>query len=420
MQVRSRFPRTFKPGTRSGGALMMVAFAVTTMAILALSVTTAAKSFTREQGASNQQFQAQYDAEAGLGNALFDLSKNGTGNIGSAQAPISYAGGSYWVAATDLGNGFKSLVSTSRSNTSSKCLQLVVKKQNTSIYRFGCFGDQGVTLASNARVDAYDSILGTYAIQATHGSGSNAYAIADGDVGSNANILLKQNSKVWGDVIPGPSGTATIIGNATATGSTAPATSPQTMPAIVWPSLSSLGALTIAKNGTKNLAAGSYRYDATLFNTGATLNVTGPATLVFDSLTLNSTAKINVNASGGPVKIYVQNNFVMSSNTLIASSTKKPSDVSISLNSDNIIDPDGIVDLDQIDFSSNSQLYGTIYAPNASITINSNFEVFGALIAKKVWLDSNSRVHFDEQLLNTPGNGPPVYAPMFFRVLTPG
>lgn len=415
--MQTRFHRIRSSRSRSGGVLVLVAFAVTTLAILALTVTTVARSSTGEQMSSNLQIQAQCDAEAGLGEALFDLSKNGTGNIGTEQAPAEFAGGTYWVETTDLGNGLKSLISTSRANNASKRYQLVVKKQNTSIYRFGCFGDTGVTLASNARVDAYDSNLGTYASQATHGSGSNAYAIADGDVGSNANILLKQNAKAFGDVIPGPSGTATVVGNAVATGSTTPATSPQDMPPIVWPSLTSLGALTIAKNGTKNLTAGSYRYDTTLLNTGATLNVTGPATLVFDSLTLSSTAKINVNAAAGPVKIYVQNNFVMSSNTLIASSTKKPADVSIFLASDNILDPDGIVDLDQLDFNSNSQLYGTLYAPHASITVNSNFEVFGALIAKKVWLDSNSRIHFDEQLLNIPGNGPPVYTPTCFRVL---
>jgi hypothetical protein len=420
MLMKTRFHVMRGPRSRSGGALVLVVFAVTTLALLALSVTTVSRSSTSEQMASNQQIQAQYDAEAGLGEALFDLSKSGTGNIGSPQAPAEFGGGTYWVETSDLGHGVKSLVSTSHSNNSSKRLQLVVKKQNTSIYRFGCFGDTGVTLASNARVDAFDSSLGSYASQAIYGSGSSAYAIADGDVGSNASILLKQNSKVWGDVIPGPSGTATIIGSATATGSTTPATTPQNMPAIAWPSLSSLGALTVVKNGTMDLPAGSYRYDTTLISTGATLNITGPATLVFDSLALSSNAKININAAAGPVKMYVQNNFVMSSNTLIASGTKRPADVSMFLNSDNILDPDGIVDLDQIDFNSNSQLYGTIYAPNASITVNSNFEVFGALIAKKVWLDSNSRIHFDEQLLNIPGSGPPVYSAVCFRVLAAG
>jgi hypothetical protein len=294
---------------------------------------------------------------------------------------------------------------------------LVVKRQNTNVFRWATFGDQNVTLASNAHIDAYDSALGTYASQAVNGSGATLHAQSDGNVGSNGNILAKQNSKVWGSVQPGVSGTASIIGNAIVSGSTTPATSPQSLPPINWPALPSLGALTVAKNATLNIPSGNTRYDTTWFNTGSTINITGPATVVFDSLQISSTAKINVNATNGPVAIYVQNNFIMSSNAMIASATKRPLDVALILNSDNIIDPDGIVDLDQIDLSSNSQIYGTIYAPNASITVNSNFELFGALIAKKVWLDSNSLVHFDEQLANIGNNGPGTYTPVCYRVL---
>lgn len=402
---------------RSGGVLVLAMFAVSAMAVLAFTVTAVGHSSVGEQKSSNARIAARCEAEAGLGAALFDLSVTGNGSLGSAQAPISYAGGSYWVAATDLGGGFKSLVSTSRSNDLGQRLELVVKRQNTNVFRWATFGDQIVTLASNAHVDAYDSALGTYASQALTGSGSTLHALADGNVGSNGNILAKQNSKVWGSVQPGVSGTASIIGNATVSGSTTPATSPQALPPINWPSFASLGALTVAKNGTLNIPSGNTRYDTTWFNTGSTINITGPATVVFDSLQISSTAKINVNATAGPVAIYVQNNFIMSSNAMIASTTKRPLDVSLILNSDNIIDPDGIVDLDQIDLSSNSQIYGTIYAPNASITVNSNFELFGALIAKKVWLDSNSLLHFDEQLANIGNNGPGTYSPVCYRVL---
>jgi hypothetical protein len=52
-----------------------------------------------------------------------------------------------------------------------------------------------------------------------------------------------------------------------------------------------------------------------------------------------------------------------------------------------------------VDFESNAKLFGTIYAPSASIVINSNFELFGSLVARAVHLDSNSRIHFDEALL---------------------
>ena len=69
--------------------------------------------------------------------------------------------------------------------------------------------------------------------------------------------------------------------------------------------------------------------------------------------------------------------------------------------SDNVIDPNVTVDLDDVAFDSNAEIYGTIYAPEALIEINSNFELFGALIARRVHLDSRSRVHYDEALSGT-------------------
>ncbi len=48
-------------------------------------------------------------------------------------------------------------------------------------------------------------------------------------------------------------------------------------------------------------------------------------------------------------------------------------------------------------------MYGTIYAPNASVEINSNFELFGSVVARRVHLDSNCRIHYDESLQEARG-----------------
>ena len=67
----------------------------------------------------------------------------------------------------------------------------------------------------------------------------------------------------------------------------------------------------------------------------------------------------------------------------------------------------------KIDFSSNSQFYGTVYAPNLAVTISSNFELYGSLKASWLTLASNSKVHFDEKLAAgalDPGKGYTVVA----------
>ena len=128
-----------------------------------------------------------------------------------------------------------------------------------------------------------------------------------------------------------------------------------------------------------------------------------------------SNTKLIVDASAGPVEIYVVNDFVLNSNSLVASTTYTPADVAIYLQSDNVIDPNLNVDLDDVDLDSNVEVYGTIYAPNASIDINSNFELFGAVMAYELHLDSNSYIHFDEALLNNFPVGPPDYRAMLWR-----
>ena len=91
--------------------------------------------------------------------------------------------------------------------------------------------------------------------------------------------------------------------------------------------------------------------------------------------------------------------------------------VRINLLSDNVINPEVLVDLDDVDFNSNSKIYGTIYAPNAKVTIDSNFQLFGAMLAREIDLDSNCFIHFDEDLLNATASGPPMFETLCWREL---
>ena len=54
-------------------------------------------------------------------------------------------------------------------------------------------------------------------------------------------------------------------------------------------------------------------------------------------------------------------------------------------------------------------MYGTMYAPNAAVTVRSNFELFGSVVARSVDLSSNARVHFDEALLSATATGAPTF-----------
>lgn len=417
--------------TQSGGALVMVAFATAVMATLSFSVLALSLAGASEQRTSKEQMSARFVCEAGLSEAVFELAAASAagvvvqqggqgeqpGDVGSAQNPADFGAGSFWVEATPLGNLRTQLVATGEVDRAGERIELTLREVVDSRYVWGAFGDIDMTMASNARVDSYDATLGTYAAQAVNSSGSNNYALTNGDVGSNQNVGLSQNAKVWGDATPGPSGTTTVAGtNVLITGTTTPNSSVVEMPPIEVPPIVGVGGVTF--NGAGNtIASGDHYFDSILVGNNSQVVVTGPARIVVGDFRVNSGSSFMIDASAGPVELYVLNDFLLNSNTLMAATDFLPKNLEVLLLSDNIIDPMVSVDLDVLDFNSNAKLYGTIYAPEAFVDINSNFELFGSLVAKKVRLRSNSTVHYDESLATSKKDGDSSWEIVCWRLL---
>jgi len=395
-----RLARNPAATSRSGVSLVMVGLSICVLATLSVGMVIATRATQKEKSAQREEVAALFAAEAGLSEAVFDLNRGGIGVVGSQQAPQTMNGSEYWVSSADLPNGMKTLVATGVDNRAGMRIELTVVEDLSNLWTWGAFGDEELTMDSNARVDSYDSMLGTYASQQVNGSGTNAYALSTGDVGSNGDIDIMSNSSVQGSAVPGPSSAVTITGTASVSGSTAPNTSLVDLPKLVMPVIGSSGDLKVASTTPVVLPSGDHEFDDLVLGNGAVLTVTGPARIVTVNMELRSNAQIVVDASLGPVEFFVYQDFIMNSSTMIASTTFTPADVSINLNSDNIINPAQTVQLAEVTLESNSVIYGTLFAPNAQVDIDSNFELFGSVVARQVHLDSWARIHFDEQLLN--------------------
>jgi hypothetical protein len=378
--------------------MVMATMAIAFLAVLAMSMVAIQMDGAVEQHRGQAESRALLAAEAGLSEAYMELETSGDGVVGSQDAPVKLSSGRVFVTKQTFGptNKLVRLTSTARVGNSNARAELVLRDNVDTIFVWGAFGDTDINLSSQAKVDSYDSTLGTYASQAIHGSGSNTWANNAGNIGSNGDVQLKQNALVFGNAAPGPTGTISVLGSAVVSGSTANSTAAVPLAPIVLPVIVSTGNVTYSANTT--LAAGNHHTGATVINTGKTLTVIGPATLIFDSLVMKSGSRLMVDSTNGPVDIYVVDDFIMNSNTLLSSDNRDPRAVRVNLLSDNIINPEVLVDLDEIGLESNASLYGTIYAPDARIDVKSNFEIFGALIAEEVVLASNSRVHYDEAL----------------------
>lgn len=399
-----------------GSALVVVAILITGLATATLFMLMTVGSSKREKQASQREVEATYAAEAAMNMALLDLATGGTGQIGLANAE-QFGGTTFSVQVADLGGGVSELTAQAQLGPASSRVEAVVQESTISIWSYGAFGDDYVTMDSNAMVDSYDASLGSYASQEVNGSGNSTYASAAGNVGSNEYITVSQNSSIYGSATPGPNSSTTVLGNASVSGSTAPSTTTVEMPPLTPPALTFTGPMSVPNGDTVVLPAGDHAFDSLTVGTGSTLQVTGPATVYVGSAELLSNSSLLVDGTNGPVTIYVVDDFIMNSNTLMASLTFTPADLSLQLESDNILDPNLVVDLDDVLLESNAQLYGSIYAPNALIDIDSNFELFGAVIARELHLDSNSKVHFDESLASANSSTATTLTILYSRVV---
>lgn len=405
--------KSVRRSRREGSLLVVVAVAVGMGSVLMLGFTWMASSAAREQRGSRENLAAFYVAEAAVSAAVYDLEKGGTGNLGSEEQPANYGNSSFWVEAVDQGGHVYTLIATGVDEGAAARVEVVVGAAATGQYQWAAFGDDKMVLDSNAFVDSYDSSKDTYDNQKVNSNGGDSWANANGDIGSNADIAMKQNSTVFGDAQPGPTSSVSVVGNAYLDGASTPAPATQAMEPIVFPATASSGPLEVS--GAVTLPAGDYAFDSVLIKTGATLTVEGPSTLVCGSMELKSNSQFLVDSDGGGAEVYVDGDFIIGSNTLLTSLDNSPEALAFYLNSDNVIDPDLTVDLDEVDFNSNAQLYGTIYAPNAAIEVNSNFELFGGLMAFSVLLDSNAKVHYDEALATAGFEEDPTFEKLFWK-----
>ena len=367
----------------------------------------------QESDAARGDLNTLYAADAGLSAAYVELRNGGDGVLGSEDAPVTFGGLRYWTTANAVDGQVTSLVATGTDGHQESRIEMLVKNDASEITDFGIFGKKAVSLKSNAKVDSYDSSLGTYASQV-----SGAYAHANGNVGSNDSITVAANAKVHGYSQYGPDAgdTISVAANVTLLDGYGPAKTHITLPPVTVPSYASSGALTVNTGTTKTIGPGNLQYTSLTTKSNSTLTVKGPCNLVISSAaTINSNSTWTLDASDGPIVIYATNDFELKSNSTISTTTSDPTKLTLYLTGTHA---SASSSSPKIDFSSNSQFFGTVYAPDLALEINSNFELFGSLKASWLTIASNAKVHFDEKLAAgalDPGAG---YSVVAWRPLT--
>jgi hypothetical protein len=282
-------------------------------------------------------------------------------------------------------------VSTGSDGADEARLELVVSTEATGFFQFAAFGAEGVVLDSNSFIDSYDSAYGTYASQV---KGGNSYAKENGDIGSNADILLKANTEIHGDAQPGPGHIVDDSApNVFVSGSMDPLEEDFVLPPITTPSIASSGAL--VGNTALVLGPGDVHYDSILMKGGSSLTIVGPARLVVDDFLMRSNAALHFDATAGEIELYATADFELQSNSTVTTTSNSALDVTLFLDGNNLTgSPPDVLEL-----GANAEFIGAIYAPNAEFSLASNFNIFGSIMCGMLDLSSFGQIHFDEALL---------------------
>lgn len=253
----------------------------------------------------------------------------------------------------------------------------------------GFVGIDFVNLRNNAMTDSYNSELGDYD-QGWGYSDPNANRGQNGDTCSNGPIDVRQGGVVNGDA-SGSSVTLAPHGAGKVTGSIGTSASSRDYepvnfdqgnindnetipdpPKYSWPPyfLSNDNDLVLANGRNMTLEAGTYRF--------RDFKIAGGSTL-----TLN-----------GPVKIFVERELRFDNGTT-ANPTHLPVDFEL------------LVGAGPVNIQGGNELHGTIYAPEADVTIGNNGKFFGSIVSKSLTMTGGAQLHFDESLADESTEGTP-------------
>ncbi len=392
-----------RPGRR-GTVMFISLLAVLVLTMLAVPTLVRVSSNHRLTEKDFRELAAQSLAEAGVDRAIWELNY---GSIASwagegATRTLSLTGvttsdgtaaGDVDVTVTGVGTDDLVVVAIGRVGwtgdlTIDRKVRVVLEHGFQSFFDFGIFGDEGFDLHGNAYTDSYNSGDGAY-------DPANYRSL--GNVGTNAfhqwDVVLLNNTIVHGDAITGfgsdPEYVIRLRNAATITGDKTALNAPKPLPPFPVPSLPPRGALTTTTDSTDTVITESGTYSSFTLATNSKVTISGHVTLFVDGdflMNANSTLEIT---PGSTVEIVLgHGTFQQDSNTAVNNLTLDPKALAIM----------GTADFTNMIWRANSDFYGVVYVPEATIDYAANGDFYGSLVCNYLTMSSETGIHYDESL----------------------
>jgi hypothetical protein len=336
---------------------------------------------------------ARCAADAGLTKALYEMNQKlqGTSWLGydlpcETNTYLSNCDAYYNYIVTGNPISGYSIESTGTSGQNTKKVSCSLKLQGP--FEAAIFTKNGITLYNSAEVEGYN-----------YGEDEKKLKIGTNSTQLRA-ITLKSSATVDGDVVVGIGGNPSdvIDNNGTITGQTGTLPQEYDMPSITVPdwllSLPSSGAI---KNGTTIYSPA--KYDSIDLNSGETITIDGNIIIyVSGEMILKNSSELRIGEDAS-LTIYLGGNFEGKNSSNINNSTKIPKNLKIY----------GLDSCESMIFHNSSDLYGTIYAPNANIEMDNSADVYGSVITKSFDQKNSANFKYDASLRDVTINDEAVY-----------
>jgi len=298
--------------------------------------------------------------------------------------------------------------------TVDRSVQVVLEAEYGSLFKFAVFADEGIYMASNTRVESYDT--GAALDYDVKDAGANGHVGTNSltAAASGGGIYLSSQDKIYGNVACGcgtlPGAVDSVIDTSSANThieggkyvlgtpfdmTPDPPPSSFVSDLVYDPSKPDLvarskGGLTVINESMSGI------YDSLIVDVNAKARIEGDVVIYITGagkdtgeflMKNNSTLEI---APGSSLKLVLGDaTFTQLSNTAVNNLTKTASNLVI-LGTEEFVG--------EMHWNSNTDLYGAIAVPEASIHYDSNHDLYGSLVCDYLDFDSNANIHYDEAL----------------------
>jgi type IV pilus assembly PilX-like protein len=376
---------------------LLILMSLTTIGLFATNTTIVQQDISANLKASKQGF---YLAEAGLQHArrfLMQQRDNWSSYATTTATPLIaitplFNLGTYTVTVQDAGGGGLRVRSTGNTPGQASVVIEALLQYQPALFPGAAYASGTLTLSGGSTTDSFDSSVSGYTGYSPLAAGSHGNVRS-----SNGNIALSGNdTQVRGDATAGGSGTVSVSGGATVTGTTTHGAPPLTFPPVDTspcgspPDYStshgitggnynaSTGALTASDGATVILASGTYCFRSVTLSGGSTLQVHDAVRIYLDIKNSGAQSDFSGDNSGG-----------------VVNTTGKAENLQIfSLSSSQ-----------RIMLSGSSQAYMAVYAPHSPITFVGGGDFYGAVVGNTITDSSGTKMHYDVHLSSLGGAG---------------